>query len=279
MGTVKPVKMFVFAGRKHNLEIQLPYIKRILANNPNVSFDVWNLTRNNEDDIYVRSISGDRITVMNQFARMEPHLGWNRIYDYYADTRYRDCWFVKLDDDVLFIDTRRFNEFLALAQTDHTIITSAHVINNGACTEYTPHLQTWLNTSQIPLLDVHQHATYGMTCHEWFNTNWQTAITQPLQIVPCNSWLSINFIAYSYHMGRQIAAQVGRKSPPHIEGRQFSPRTKLGDEGMVNMLPRQIVKNYYVGHATFGPQQYTTEQLENIHNIYTKLATHYLGDM
>lgn len=34
------VILFVFAGRKANMQLQVPYIKRILAEHPNVEYDI-----------------------------------------------------------------------------------------------------------------------------------------------------------------------------------------------------------------------------------------------
>ena len=275
---MKPVKMFVFAGRKQNLEIQLPYIKRILAENQNTTFDIWNLTRNSEDSDYVNSVSGERIFVMNNFAGMEPHLGWNRVYDYYTSMKFRDHLMVKADDDVVFIDTDKFKDFVSAAENNPDTVISAHIINNGACTEYEPDLQEGFEALNIPLLDVHEHASYGSMCHDWFYSNWEDSVSAGTELVPCNSWCSINLIAYSYHLGRQIASQVGRRSPRHISGRDFGPRQKLGDEGMVNMLPIKILKGFYAGHLTFGPQKFTDEAITRHRSQYAEIAKHYLGE-
>lgn len=275
---MNPVKMFVFAGRKANLEIQLPYVRRILDENENVSFDVWNLTRNDEDDEFVRAISGERISVMNNFAGMEPHLGWNRVYDYYTSMKFRDHLMVKADDDVVFIHTDRFKDFISAARNNPDKVISAQVINNGACTELEPALQAGFEALNIPLLDVHEYASYGSMCHDWFFHNWQDLISAETKLVPCNSWCSINLICYSYNMGRQISAQLGRRSPKHIAGRDFGPRQKLGDEGMVNMLPIKILKGFYAGHLTFGPQKFTDEAITRHRSQYAEIAKHYLGE-
>lgn len=278
MDTVKPVKMFVFAGRKHNLEIQLPYIKRILAENENTTFDIWNLTRNSEDSDYVNSVSGERITVMNNFAGMEPHLGWNRVYDYYTSMKFRDHLFTKFDDDCLFVTTHRFAEFIQAVEDHPDTVISAQVINNGACTALEPGLQAGFEALNIPLLDVHEHASYADMAHDWLFANWREAINQPMELVNCDEWLSINWVGFNYHMNRQISVQLGRKSPPHIAGRDFTRKQKLGDEGMVNMLPRKILKGMVVGHASFGPQNLPDYLLSKFRSGYVTISKEYLGE-
>jgi hypothetical protein len=44
------VIIFCFAGRRANLEIQLLFIRRVLADHPDAEYHVWNLARTEEDD-------------------------------------------------------------------------------------------------------------------------------------------------------------------------------------------------------------------------------------
>lgn len=46
------VILFVFAGRRPNMELQLPFARRILEEHPNTEYHVWNLARERE----IRSI-------------------------------------------------------------------------------------------------------------------------------------------------------------------------------------------------------------------------------
>ena len=85
------VILFVFAGRKQNMELQLPLVRRIITEHPNVQYHVWNLSRNDDDNHYLRAIEGERITVLNDYFGIAPWLGFNAIYRHYAhNPKYRD---------------------------------------------------------------------------------------------------------------------------------------------------------------------------------------------
>ena len=41
--------MFCFGGRRANMELQLPFVRRILDEHTDVEYHLWNLARNAED--------------------------------------------------------------------------------------------------------------------------------------------------------------------------------------------------------------------------------------
>ena len=94
------------------MELQLPYIRRILAENPDVEYHVWNLARDHDDNFYLKTIAGERIRVFNEHYGVDPWKRFNNVYEHYADEAYSDHLFVKLDDDVVFMETDRFAEFV-----------------------------------------------------------------------------------------------------------------------------------------------------------------------
>lgn len=272
--------LFVFAGRKPNLELQLPLVERILADNPDTVFHVWNLTRTRQDNEFVRGIEGDRITVLNDFATVNPWRGFNRVYQHYSDPEFQGDVFVKIDDDVVFLEADRFADFVEAIPAQGFL--SGKVINNGACTATEPELWDLFESLGIPLLNVHQSADYAELAHRWFFDNWRTVIDQPAIVTPTDDWLSINVVGYTWEQGRQLAAQVGEPSPPHIAGRDFPPTRRgpaiLGDEGCVNLYPRFIHEGFTAAHLYFGPQakQMQTGLLAELRKHYADIGREYL---
>jgi hypothetical protein len=259
--------LYAFWGRRENVELQMPYIRRILEENPDVEFHGWDLSRNPDDSKYLRSITGDRITVQTPFYGPLPSRGQVKVWRHYTAPQYQETHFVKIDDDLVFIDTERFNNFVQGSKNNPAKVVSALTINHGASTPHIPELWDAYTTLDIPLLDVHLSAEYAEICHRWFHTNWQNLITQPDTHVPSETWVSINCIAYTWEMGRTIAALLGTRSPTMIADREF-PRInargrmsghKVGDEGAVNMQPILIDTGMVAGHFTFGPQEFTTD--------------------
>src|ERR1700730_2779285 len=107
------VILFVFPGRKQSMELQLPLVRRIITEHPNVQYHVWNLSRNDDDNHYLRAIECERITVFNDYFGSPPWSGFNAVYRHYAKNhKCRDHLFVKVDDDVVFIEAGRFGEFV-----------------------------------------------------------------------------------------------------------------------------------------------------------------------
>ena len=98
--TPRRVTLFAFWGRRANVELQLPFIRRILDDHPQVDFHGWNLCRDPADDEYVRTVSGERIYIRNDFAGPRSYAKMFRVWQFYARPRDADRLFVKIDDDL-----------------------------------------------------------------------------------------------------------------------------------------------------------------------------------
>jgi hypothetical protein len=253
------VLIFVFAGLEPDIRLQLPFLDRILDEHPEAELDFWNLAFQPEDNEYIRTLEGrrERFSVINSFYGERPFVRFNDVWRYYTDERYKDYLFTKLDQDVPFIESDRFGEFLAAVDANRDTVISAQVINNGACTKVEPKLWAeFRNRPPTNLLDVHRSDRFATMCHEFFFRHWPGLINQPVELIPTNDWLSINLIGYDWKMGVRIANLLETPSPKIIAGRRFPRRNStMGDEGVVNVLPRSILKGFLACHLTFGPQE------------------------
>src|SRR6187402_559294 len=81
--------IFCFGGRRANIDLQLPFIRRILDQHPEVEYHLWDLARTAEDSAYLRSLDGDRISVLTDFAGDNPWRRFDDVYRYYAGEQYR----------------------------------------------------------------------------------------------------------------------------------------------------------------------------------------------
>lgn len=267
------VILFVFAGRKPNMELQIPFAKKILEENPNVDYHVWNLSREQIDNKYLQTIIGERITVFNEYQKFTP--GYDEVYKHYADTKFKKNIFVKLDDDIVFVQTKKFKQFVEEIYSNPDTVVSANVINNGACTPLEKGIWEKFSNLGIPLLDVHKSAKYAHEAHNYFFQNYTKMLQQKIKTIPTNDWLSINTIGYNWEMGKKISEIVGTRYDKKtiVAGRQL---LDLGDEGVVNTLPRAIVQGFLVAHLTFGPQKLTDSQLKQWRKLYSAISSHYL---
>lgn len=264
--------MFVFGGRKANIELALPHYERILDENPDTEIHLWDLCRDPADSKYLRTLTGiNRLTVRTEFydGSGKATRGQNRVWSHYAGREYRGARFVKADDDVIWYDTDHYPHFLDCITDD--AVTSALVINNGACSQCIPDLADVHTHLDLDLLDVHKSAQWGEHCHRWFLRNHETLTNQPDDLLPTGNWLSINCIGYIWDTGVQIAKLIGVRTPRTIAGRVFQPRGKIGDEGAVNMLPRRIATGFACAHLTFGPQHFDPDTLDGLRSAYAEL--------
>lgn len=273
--TDRPVVLFMFAGRRGNLEVNLPLIRRILDENPGVQCDIWNLARDRADAEFLHTLTDDRIRVIHTYAPGTRRM--YKVWQYYAQPQYRDHLFVKIDDDVVFIETGKFADFVDAVELNPDWILSAEVVNNGACTEFMPELWQGFRELGIPLLDVHESNQYAQICHRFMLDNWRALVSRPTNISDIETWLSINFIGLNHPMLVKMAAQIGRRAPAQIADREWGPRDRIGDEGAANMFPRAVMAGFTVGHLGFGPQKLTDYQEDEWRAGYAELGWEYLA--
>lgn len=272
--------LYAFWGRKANIELQLPFINRILDEHPGVEFHGWNLSQTDEDDHYIRSLPcADRFSVSNQFHGIPAGDGWNMVWEFYTHRHFSNHTFAKLDDDVIFIETERFGDYLEAIDLNRGYIISPYVVNNGATTAHLSDAGTWLcfKALGIDILDVHKHVEYAEMCHNIFISNYAEMLNLPVELVACEDWLSINMIGYDYSMGCEIQKLLGKRSPDEVAGRKFTMRSKVGDEGAVNMLPRLLMKGLVAVHLTFGPQNIPEDLQDYFRKAIGKIGKEYLG--
>lgn len=276
---MKPVVLYAFWGRRGNIELQLPLIRRILDENPNVEFHGWNLARQHVDYFYIKSLpGGDRMHIHNEFFRTRPHRsGYNMVYNHYTHPTYQNTLFVKIDDDIVFMETDKFSDFMKTVEENPDTVISAQVINNGACSRTQPVCREFEETG-TRLLDWHLHNWTAELSHKCFFDNWRDMLTEPAELHETEDWLSINFIGYNYQIAKKIASLISTPSPREISGRTFGPRDRIGDEGAVNMLPRAIYTGFTCSHLSFGPQNLTVHQIEQWREQYAKMGEEYLKE-
>ena len=272
----KPTIFFMFAGRRGNLEVNSPVIRRILDDHPNVEFHLWNLARIPSDTRYIDSISGERIIP----CKLPGRAGYrylNQVWQHYADPRFAGRRFVKIDDDVLFLEAERFGSFLDAIENNPDTVVSANTVNNGACTPFNTGLWNGFTDLNIPLLDVHESNAYAEMSHEYFLEHWPDMLEQRAELAPTEDWLSINLIGMHWPMLCDITEKIGTRSPEWIAGRSWAPGNRVGDEGAVNMFPRAVVRGFVVAHLGFGPQKLTDQQEDAWRGRYAALCKKYLG--
>lgn len=276
-----PVVVFCFAGRRPNVELQLPFMRRLIEEHPSVEVAYWNLARTAEDRQWLPTIAGGRITVRNDLHWNEKYdgtgFGYAPVYGWYTQPQYSDHVLVKIDDDVVFAQTNRFTQFIEAAQRYPDRVVSANIVNNGACTGLIGMWDRFVKLG-VPLLDIHVSNRYAQTAHQYFFDNYERLLHAPLRLVPTRDWLSINCLALSHPMLCAVSDRVGGPQPKYISDRMMQEwGPKIGDEGAVNELDRVVVAGFMVAHLTFGPQLVGDGQADGWRARYRDIGAAYLA--
>lgn len=290
--------IFIFAGRRANMEIQMPYLMRLLDLYPEAEVHLWDLTRDAADQRYLQGLEGaqeGRVHVLGHLHPGHPircanpggrrgrrypcacllhRPPYERPYQYYA-SRYENIptVYVKMDDDVLFLETERFND-LIMPLVDHpNRVISANVINNAVCAKYDVDLSRTLRTLFDPQTDrqwwvLHTSPEFARESHDWFLDNignGRTIASGYVRTRP-GEQVSINCVAFTNKTMNRLA-------------RAFTYNGRLGDEGVIDSYLPWIARSFHAAHLTFGPQdkEMSLVELNVLRLRYLELSSRYLG--
>lgn len=284
--------MFVFAGRKPNLELQIPMVQRILEEHPHTEYHIWNFAREDDDRAYIESIteslSSPQLKVFNDSGPSAHMDAWRA----YAQPAYRDCLFVKMDDDIVFLETARFDAFVAAIDAHRGQVMSANIINNGASTPLVPGIweqftEDFKVAKGMHLLDIHLSSDFPDMAHTYFFDHPDEVLNQPVELVPTEDWLSINMIGYDWPTHCLGLKTMGSPHPAILAGRPMKgwggwegpgrPYGVMGCEGSFNTMPRIIVKGFTAAHVSYGPQTPSDKQMSTWMKRYAELNQEYLN--
>ena len=98
-----------FAGRKMFIEILFPYIKKYEYRID--EYHIYAATNNQEDLDYIEKFSAENkfVKVFRAEGGKDPIYLWNECY---KNSQEEDAVYLKLDDDIVFIDDHLFSDFL-----------------------------------------------------------------------------------------------------------------------------------------------------------------------
>lgn len=301
------IVLFIFAGREANLEVQRPYLDRILNEYPQAELHLWDLTRTPEDASYLNTRDGGhrgRVKVIRGLHKGHPipcrypngvqrrrgappcscmvhKPPYEQPYRIYAQNVEYDegTVFVKIDDDVLFLETDRFGGFLDVLAEDPSRVVSANVINNAVCAKYERALIQMFSPScgdpTLPENDqdwwaLHTSRHFARSSHSWFLVNWEFLTNRRQDGEPfrtrAGEAVSINCIAFTHATMQHLADS-------------FAENPRLGDEGAVDALLPWIVPTFRAAHLSFGPQEKALgeSELQSHRDFYAMIAKGYLG--
>lgn len=291
--------IFSFAGRRPYLEIQKHYVLDLLDRYENAEYHLWNFSRNAADNAYLQELaaSSPRIRIFNQFYEGEnpvtdcvKQVGvlctcvkcrvgkWSEPYRYYAGRRkHWNDLFVKVDDDILFIENDRFGAFLAAIEQTPDGIVSAKVVNNGLCAFIEPPLRDAVVRAGL-LRDAGAAEDWWLLCtsvqflemaHGYFLDNRKVLLEQELEVHPLpRSRFSINTIGFNWRVMQEIAGRLRGAG--------------MNDEHVISTsFDIQVLQGFLTCHLHYSDQRasLSDERERELLDAYDRLRADYLGAM
>jgi hypothetical protein len=246
-----------FAGREARMRVQLHYMLRLLESGVVDRYDVWNFAWSKSDAAFVDSLTSWHPQINVRRANVPTsakdtgrggNLAVQQIGYFYAEgysaEEHRDDVFLKVDDDVVWLDHARMSEFIALRRENpEPFLISAEVINR----------------------DFWAKRLRGLLRHGKFLLHTRHC-PRPLRLeaVPSSQRLSINFCTW-----------LGSDLPWIIDSFR---RRSTGNEDEIQLcshIPRflgrenAVVRGFHAAHLSFGGQ----EPMPNfVFNHYLRLA-------
>jgi glycosyltransferase involved in cell wall biosynthesis len=122
-----------FAGRQDRMEVLLGYVVNALKAGIIHEYHVWDYARSSADRVWLKTLPMRHPAI----KLYSPATGAGRYGDYYRHYRpeeHINTVFIKMDDDIVYMDLVRLPEFISfrIAHPEYFLV-SANVINNGVC--------------------------------------------------------------------------------------------------------------------------------------------------
>jgi len=274
----KPLVLYtLFAGRQKTLSIQLPHVMELLKKNVIDEVHLWDLTCKQEAEQKHWGLakgSNDTKYLWEEVWPMDeriyiitpPACSWRKYYEYYANLLQPDDVLMKVDDDIIFLDTSRVEGFVTtIRKHPQVYLWSAAVINNGVTagihssdgTLLPKDVADYNHEIHYPLTPgcLFGNATAGLMVHRHFLANSQKYYQPPpdkeLRLV--KGRISINFVAW---LGRNFKQTIS-----YMRTVRHDIDAGGGDEYVITALGSQyfgqklvVYLPFVVAHASFGQQ-------------------------
>lgn len=194
-----------FAGRRRYMKILSKYINILINKGLVDEFHIWDFSWEIDDEIYLEELARFDKTLL-----MKPNnkKSWGEYYRYYTRDRFPDpdTVIIKCDDDIVFIDTDAFSDFIAKRREDRCSLLHSASVVNGSVTSLIQNHHDFLpkdKFSESDLLHILHSDTVPAMIHDFFLANSCSIIENARQLrgvlynidINYPTQLSINFVA------------------------------------------------------------------------------------
>lgn len=139
------VILSVFAGRESCMTALNAYVARLMQMGLVHDYHAWNFAKQPSDEAWLRrtfpEVPQERVGMPGEprtcLVPVADRKKWGEYYQHYTKERYPNSIVIKCDDDIVFIDTRRFADFIRTrAQRKDVLFMFPTIINNEICAWY-----------------------------------------------------------------------------------------------------------------------------------------------
>lgn len=253
-----------FSGREYNMKILTKYVDKLLESDKIDEFHMWNFTRNENDENYLKSLESKKYY---KLITPKDKSKWTEYYNFYKNGNDEDI-IIKIDDDILFIDVDNFSDFIEERKRDkETFLMFPSIINNGVCAWYQQQKglipKTLHEFKYQPFMgDVVENGDLGTRIHKYFLENKEEMIkkSESLEKITINigDRTSINFFAMFVKDFKLLNDINDDEHEMSVEWPKNLNRHN------------SIYMPFIVSHGSFGPQKNTGLDENVIVEMYEK---------
>lgn len=180
---------------------------------------------------------------------------WSNFYNNYSSPEYSDDIILKCDDDIVFMDLDKLQEFIDYRKQSDEDLVFANIINNGVSSYYQQNKYKLIPDDLIRLEyppicsfedSLLNDAVKPELLHQYFTENYRSFIEYPYnkEIIPINCRFSINFFGYK------------GKDWHKIENCGENDEEDLTVNYVLNKGFRNVMyTDFYVSHLSFWTQE------------------------
>ena len=196
---------------------------------------------------------------------------WYNYYHHYASSEYKDDIIIKCDDDIVFMDLTKLQEFINYRKTSDANLLFANTINNGVASHY---LQSKFNLIPKTLIELEypkdgiegslwESGEKATKLHNYFIDNYKSFIDYNYnnELIQVTTRFSINFFAVKgsdWHLMKDCGLDDEHNlTVQYVKEKNFK---------------NEIYCNFIVAHLSFYRQEDTGIDSNKLRIKYTKLA-------
>lgn len=268
-----------------NNEIQVLNINNeIIINVNNIEFLRKKIINNfNFNNIYVKTHNKSCSLLYEQTNNKNFYLmdvcqkkPWTNYYNYYDKPEFKDDIIIKCDDDIVFIDLSKLEEFINYTKITYNNLVFANTINNGVSAYYQQNKFN-LIPKELMKLEYPESGLCGSLwesgkkaeqLHNYFIDNYKSFLDYNYnnEVIPITTRFSINFFAIKAS-DWNIIKDCGNDDEHNLTVEYVKN----------NKLKNVLYTNFYVAHLSFYRQEETGINSNELRVSYNKLANSFLN--